>query len=63
MVEDSTAGIAAGRAAGCVVVAVRAGNFHGQDQAGAHRVLDTLDELTADVLDELVSCYGRDGSP
>lgn len=48
VIEDSTAGIAAGRAAGCAVVAVRAGNFAGQDQTGAHLVIDTLDELTAE---------------
>jgi beta-phosphoglucomutase-like phosphatase (HAD superfamily) len=50
VVEDSAAGIAAGRAAGACVVAVRAGNFHGQDQRDAHRVIDTLDELTEDLL-------------
>src|SRR5690606_38320274 len=32
VVEDSVSGIAAGRAAGCLVLAVRAGNFHGWDQ-------------------------------
>jgi sugar-phosphatase len=53
VVEDSTAGIAAGRAAGAHVVAVRAGNFHGQDQSQAHRIIDTLDELTPGFLDQL----------
>ena len=38
VIEDSTAGIAAGRAAGCLVLAVRAGNFGGWDQGGAHHV-------------------------
>jgi HAD superfamily hydrolase (TIGR01509 family) len=51
VVEDSAAGIAAGRAAGCRVVAVRAGNFHGQDQSGAHHIVDSLDELTHDLID------------
>ena len=46
VVEDSAAGIAAGIAAGATVVAVRAGNFHGQDQSAAHHHIDTLDELT-----------------
>lgn len=34
--EDSTAGIAAGRAAGCRVVAVTSTNTYGNDQSGAH---------------------------
>lgn len=46
VIEDSAAGIAAGVAAGAMVVAVRAGNFHGQDQSAAHHAIDTLDELT-----------------
>ena len=58
VVEDSEAGIAAGRAAGCVVVAVRAGNFGGWDQSGAHRVIDTLDELTSSLVATLAADYG-----
>ena len=53
VVEDSLAGIAAGLAAGCAVIAVRAGNFHGQDQSRAHQVIDTLDELTEALLGEV----------
>jgi HAD superfamily hydrolase (TIGR01509 family) len=53
VVEDSSAGIAAGVAAGARVVAVRAGNFAGQDQSAAHRVIETLDELTLDLLEAL----------
>ncbi len=49
VVEDSAAGVAAGRAAGCVVVAVRAGNFAGHDQSAAHRVIDSLDDLTLEL--------------
>jgi HAD superfamily hydrolase (TIGR01509 family) len=60
VVEDSVAGIAAGRAAGCIVVAVRAGNFGGWDQSGAHRILGTLDELTPSLVDALFAEYGRD---
>lgn len=53
VIEDSVSGIAAGRAAGCAVVACRAGNFAGWDQSGAHRVIDTLDELTPALVAEL----------
>lgn len=53
VVEDSAAGIAAGRAAGMAVVAVRAGNFLGQDQSAAHRIVATLDEVTEELLAEL----------
>lgn len=49
VIEDSVSGIAAARAAGCAVIAVRAGNFSGQDQSAAHLVVDTLDEITAEV--------------
>lgn len=50
VVEDSAAGIAAGLAAGMLVVAVRAGNFVGADQSAAHRIVDTLDDLTIDLV-------------
>jgi HAD superfamily hydrolase (TIGR01509 family) len=50
VIEDSHAGVAAGRAAGARVVAVRAGNFARQDQTAAHRIVDTLDEITAELL-------------
>jgi HAD superfamily hydrolase (TIGR01509 family) len=59
VVEDSVAGIAAGRAAGCIVVAVRAGNFGGWDQSGAHRVIDTLEAFPS-LLDELATFDPRD---
>lgn len=58
VVEDSVAGIAAGRAAGAIVLAVRAGNFGGWDQSGAHRVIDTLEALTPALVDELFAVYG-----
>jgi HAD superfamily hydrolase (TIGR01509 family) len=58
VIEDSVAGIAAGRSAGCIVVACRAGNFAGWDQSGAHRVLDTLDQLTPALVGELDAHYG-----
>jgi HAD superfamily hydrolase (TIGR01509 family) len=58
VIEDSQAGIAAGRAAGCVVVGVRAGNFGGWDQSGAHLVIDTLHDLTPSLVARLARDYG-----
>ena len=58
VVEDSEAGITAGRTAGCIVLAVRAGNFGGWKQDHAHRVIGTLHELTASLVDELTRDYG-----
>ena len=58
VIEDSVAGIAAGRSAGCLVIAVRAGNFGGWDQSGAHVVLDSLEELTPSLVDKLARDYG-----
>ena len=46
VIEDSVAGIAAGRAAGAHVVAVAAGNFARHDQSGAHHLVETLDAVT-----------------
>lgn len=60
VIEDSVSGIAAGRAAGCLVVGVRAGNFGGWDQSGAHVLIDTLDELTPSLVDELAARDPRD---
>ncbi len=45
VIEDSTAGIRAARAAGMMCVAVRAGNFAKQPQDEAHLVIDSLTEL------------------
>ena len=44
--EDSAAGIAAGVAAGCHVVAVRHADEIGQDQSGAHEAVEDLLEVT-----------------
>jgi HAD superfamily hydrolase (TIGR01509 family) len=60
IVEDSLNGIAAARAAGCLTVAVRAGNFGGWDQTGAHRVIDTLEAFTPVLVEELYAIYGPD---
>ena len=51
--EDSSAGIGAGVAAGAKVVAIRAGNFLGQDQSAAHVIIDTLEQLTVEVANSL----------
>jgi HAD superfamily hydrolase (TIGR01509 family) len=50
-VEDATPGILSARAAGVRVIAVRAGNFVGYDLSPADVVVDTLDDVT----DELVA--------
>jgi HAD superfamily hydrolase (TIGR01509 family) len=55
VVEDSAAGVAAGRAAGCIVIAVRAGNFANHDQSAAHRVIDTLEQLTTELVGEVAA--------
>lgn len=60
VIEDSHAGISAGLAAGCRVVAVAAGNWGGWDQSHAHLVLETLDELTPELVAALASDYGSD---
>jgi beta-phosphoglucomutase-like phosphatase (HAD superfamily) len=58
VVEDSVNGIAAGRAAGCLVVAVRAGNFGDWDQSAAHHVIESLEAFTPSLVEELHAVYG-----
>ena len=58
VIEDSEAGIEAGRSAGCLVVAVRAGNFGGWKQGHAHLVIDSLAELTPSLVDRVARDYG-----
>jgi beta-phosphoglucomutase-like phosphatase (HAD superfamily) len=53
VVEDSAPGVLAGRAAGMRVVAVRAGNFAGQDQSPADVIVDTLDQIDDPLLARL----------
>ncbi len=60
VIEDSEAGIEAGRTAGCLVVAVRAGNFGGWRQDHAHHVIDTLEELTPSLVDRLARHYASE---
>jgi HAD superfamily hydrolase (TIGR01509 family) len=53
-IEDATPGILSARAAGARVVAVRAGNFSGYDLSAADVVVDTLDEVTDELVARLV---------
>jgi HAD superfamily hydrolase (TIGR01509 family) len=50
VIEDSQAGIAAGRAAGCTVIAVSAGAFGKWDQTAADHVVATLHDITPSFL-------------
>ncbi|HVV82427.1 MAG TPA: HAD family phosphatase [Kofleriaceae bacterium] len=59
VIEDSASGIAAARAAGCAVIAVRAGNFSGQDQSAADLVVDTLDQVTVEVAAQVARAAAR----
>lgn len=62
VIEDSVAGIAAGRAAGCIVLAARAGNFAGWDQSGADHVVETLEAVTPALVEALGAQYGSRGA-
>jgi HAD superfamily hydrolase (TIGR01509 family) len=53
VVEDTPPGILSGVAAGAKVIAVRAGNTLGYDLSAAHVVVDTLDQVTDDLLASL----------
>jgi HAD superfamily hydrolase (TIGR01509 family) len=54
VLEDSTAGIAAARAAGMRCIAVRAGNFAKQAQDQAHHIVDSLVDVDDALLVRLV---------
>jgi HAD superfamily hydrolase (TIGR01509 family) len=54
-IEDATPGILSARAAGARVIAVRAGNFAGYDLTPADVVVDTLDDVTADLVARLLT--------
>lgn len=54
VLEDAEPGILAGRAAGARVIGVRAGNFTGYDLSAADIVVDTLEQVTDEVVDGLV---------
>jgi HAD superfamily hydrolase (TIGR01509 family) len=53
VIEDSSAGIAAAKAAGMRCIAVRAGNFAGQPQDGADLIVDEMSEIGDRTLDAL----------
>jgi HAD superfamily hydrolase (TIGR01509 family) len=55
VLEDATPGITSALAAGARVVGVRAGNFSGYDLSSAHVVVETLDDVTDELVDRLVS--------
>ncbi|HEY7372780.1 MAG TPA: HAD family phosphatase [Polyangia bacterium] len=54
-IEDATPGILSARAAGARVIAVRAGNFAGYDLSPADAVVDTLDDVTDDLIARLLA--------
>jgi HAD superfamily hydrolase (TIGR01509 family) len=54
-IEDATPGILSARAAGARVIAVRAGNFAGYDLSPADLVVDTLDDVTDEVVARLLA--------
>ena len=54
-IEDATPGILSARAAGARVIAVRAGNFAGYDLSPADVVVDTLDEVTDELIARLLA--------
>jgi HAD superfamily hydrolase (TIGR01509 family) len=54
-IEDATPGILSARAAGVRVVGVQAGNFSGYDLSAADIVVDTLDDVTDQLCDSLVT--------
>jgi len=53
-IEDATPGILSARAAGARVVAVRAGNFSGYDLSAADVIVETLDDVTDELVARLV---------
>jgi HAD superfamily hydrolase (TIGR01509 family) len=53
VIEDAEPGILAGKAAGARVIAVRRANFLGYDQSAADVTVDTLAEVTDDLLERL----------
>ena len=41
------------------MIAVRAGNFSGQDQSAAHLIVDTLDQITVEVAAAVAQAAAR----
>lgn len=55
VIEDATPGIIAGRAAGTRVIGVQVGNFVGYDLSAADIVVDTLADVTDELLARLIA--------
>jgi HAD superfamily hydrolase (TIGR01509 family) len=55
VIEDAEPGIIAGKAAGARVIAVRRANFLGYDQSAADIIVDTLEEVSDEMLERLWS--------
>jgi HAD superfamily hydrolase (TIGR01509 family) len=55
VLEDATPGILSARAAGARVIGVRAGNYSGYDLSAAHRVVDTLQEVTDELIGNVLA--------
>jgi HAD superfamily hydrolase (TIGR01509 family) len=53
VIEDAEPGILAGKAAQAHVIAVRRANFMGYDQSAADVIVDTLEEVSDDLLEKL----------
>jgi HAD superfamily hydrolase (TIGR01509 family) len=53
VVEDAEPGILAGKAAGARVIAVRRANFLGYDQSAADVIVETLEQVSDDLLQRL----------
>jgi beta-phosphoglucomutase-like phosphatase (HAD superfamily) len=53
VIEDAEPGILAGKAADARVIAVRSANFMGYDQSAADVVVDTLEQVSDDLLEKL----------
>jgi HAD superfamily hydrolase (TIGR01509 family) len=53
VIEDAEPGILAGKAAQAHVIAVRQGNFMGYDQSAADIIVDTLEQVSDDLLEKL----------
>jgi HAD superfamily hydrolase (TIGR01509 family) len=53
VIEDATPGILSGKAAKARVIAVRRANFMGYDQSAADIIVDTLEQISDELLDRL----------
>jgi len=53
VIEDAEPGILAGKAAGAHVIAVRRANWMGYDQSAADVIVDTLEQVSDDLLEKL----------